>query len=133
MRLWESSMLDRKAKRKIIPYILIAPACILLAIFAYGIGNGIIQGFGIMPFLDMYTPTLDYYIESFLREDLASSISYSFYLALVSASLATVGGTILCAAICRAKTGRAVQLLGVQVPLMTAHALIATCVVSLFA
>lgn len=92
-----------------------------------------LQGFGIMPFLNRYDFTLQYYLEAFSRSDLASSIAYSFYLAATSALLATLGGVALSAAFTRARAGRVVHLLGIQIPLMSAHVLIATCVVSLFA
>ena len=126
-------MLKRRTRRALLPYLLIAPACILLALFVYGVVNGVLQGFGIMPFLGLTTPTLDYYVEALSRSDLSSSIAYSLYLAATSALLATIGGVALAWALTRARSGRAIQLVGIQIPLMSAHALIATCVVSLFA
>ncbi len=126
-------MINRKMRQKLIPYLLITPACVLLAVFIYGVVNGIIQGFGIMPFLGMTTPTLEYYVDALTRPDLATSVAYSFYLALASSVLATVGGVLLSAALCRARAGRKVQLLGIQVPLMCAHVLVVVCIISLFA
>ncbi len=126
-------MLKRRTRRAVAPYALIAPACLLLALFVFGVANGALQGFGIMPFLDRTTPTLEYYLEAFSRSDLSSSIVYSLYLAAASTVLAVLGGVALSAALTRTRSGRGIQLPGIQLPLMTAHALVATCVVSLFA
>jgi putative spermidine/putrescine transport system permease protein len=124
-------MINRKIKRAIVPYLLILPACVLLLIFLVGLINGIVQGFGIMPFLGMYEPTLDYYIQAFTRSDLSNSILYSLYLALASTAIAIVIGVALSAALCKIQASRAMQLLGLQVPIMTAHMLVAICVMCL--
>lgn len=126
-------MLSRKAKRTLIPYLFIAPTCLLLVLFIYGVGNGILQGFGIMPFLNRFDFTLAYYREALSQPDLASSIIYSLYLAAVSSIGAAIGGIALSCALTRAQAGRRTEMIGIQIPLMSAHILIATCVVSLFA
>lgn len=111
---------------------LAAPAAVLLVVFVYGVVNGVMQGFGIMPFLDRYEFTLDYYIEALTRSDLSSSIAYSLYLAAVSTIVAVVGGVALSAAMTRAKTSRFARLFNIQIPLMSMHALIALAVICLF-
>ncbi len=126
-------MINRKLKRALAPYVLIAPACVLLLVFLYGVANGIVQGFGIMPFLGMTTPTLDYYAQALSHPELIASIKYSLYLAAVSSALAVVGGVVLSAALTQAKASRLFQLLGVQVPISTAHMLVAIAAVCLFA
>lgn len=124
---------SRKTKRSLAPYVLAAPAAVLLIVFAYGVVNGVMQGFGIMPFLDRYEFTLDYYIEALTRSDLSSSIAYSLYLAAVSTIVAVAGGVALSAAMTRAKTSRFARLFNIQIPLMSMHALIALAVICLFA
>ena len=72
---------------------------VLIAVFLYGVVSGVLQGFGIMPFLGMDELALDYWAEALSRPDLLSSIGFSLYLSLVSAAMALVGGTALCAAL----------------------------------
>ncbi len=108
------------------------PAVILLAIFAYGVLTGVIQGFGIMPFLDRTEPTLRYYEEALTRADLVESIMFSLYLSLVSSVGALIGGVALAALMTRAKTSRVTRLFGIQIPISTMHAVVALAVICLF-
>ena len=102
--------LSRTTRRAIAPYLLALPAAVLLFVFFYGVVNGVLQGFGIMPFLGRTEFTLDYYIEALTRSDLSSSIAYSLYQSAVSAVLAIIGGVALSAVMTRAKTSRLQQL-----------------------
>ncbi|MGI6033007.1 MAG: ABC transporter permease [Coriobacteriales bacterium] len=124
--------LSGKTRHALAPYVLIAPACVLLAIFVYGVVNGVMQGFGIMPFLGMTTPTLKYYLAALTRPDLVSSILYSLYLAAASSILAAIGGVILSAVLTSVRAGRITQLIALQIPIMSAHMLVAIAAVSLF-
>lgn len=124
--------LTRKARSRVAPYLLALPAALLVAVFVFGVANGVAQGFGIMPFLGMTTPTLEYYGQVLARQDLLSSLLYSVYLALASALVALVGGTLLAYALVRAKTTRIGQLVALQVPIMTMHALVAMAVMFAF-
>lgn len=123
----------RRIKKGIAPYFLILPAIVALVIFLYGVINGVLQGFGIMPFLGKTDFTLEYYAQALSRPDLLASIGYSLYLAGVSAILAVIGGTLLSAALSSIRATRGFQLLDVQIPLMTAHTLVVLFIVSLFA
>lgn len=124
--------LTRRARSRVAPYLLALPAALLVGVFVFGVANGVAQGFGIMPFLGMSTPTLEYYGQVLARQDLASSVLYSVYLALVSALVALVGGTLLAYVLVRAKTTRLGHLVALQVPIMTMHALVAMAVMFLF-
>ncbi|NTW29185.1 MAG: ABC transporter permease subunit [Coriobacteriia bacterium] len=105
---------------------------LLALLFAYGVLNGILQGFGIMPYLGLTTPTLEYYTEALTRSDLISSILFSLYVAAASSVLATMGGVTLSAVITRLRVGRTGRLASVQIPIMTAHTVVALSVISLF-
>lgn len=115
----------------LIPYLLVLPAACLAAVFIYGLANGVLQGFGIMPYLGLKTLTLEYYRNAFTRSDLLSSILFSLYIALVSSVLATVGGVFLSAIITRLRVGRTGRLIGIQVPVTTAHMIVALTVFAL--
>ena len=125
-------MISRTTRRALAPYLLALPAAALLFVFFYGVANGVLQGFGIMPFLGRTEFTLDYYVEALTRSDLSSSIAYSLYLSAVSAAIAIVGGVAVSAAMTRARTSRLTRLLNIQIPIMTMHALIALAVICLF-
>ena len=125
--------LSRRALRALLaPYALALPAAMLVAVFVYGVVGGVLQGFGIMPFLDMTTPTLEYYAQALTRSDLASSIGFSLYVSLLSSAIALVGGVALAAALTRLRTGRFAQLVALQIPIMTMHALVAMAVAFVF-
>ena len=126
------TLLTRKARRRLAPYVLALPTCVLLAVFLYGVVGGMLQGFGIMPFLGRTEFTLDYYQTVLTRSDLVSSIGYSLYFSLASSILAVIGGVALSAFMVRARTGRIVRLFNLQIPIMTMHALVALAVVCLF-
>lgn len=126
------ALISRKARRKAAPYLMVLPALLLLAVFVYGVGSGVIQGFGIMPYLDRTEFTLQYYEEALTRADLVGSIMFSLYFSLASAVGALVGGVALSALMTRAKTSRITRLLGIQVPISTMHAVVALAVICLF-
>lgn len=124
---------ERKIKNAVLPYALIAPSLVLLGIFVYGVANGVLQGFGIMPFLGMDEFTFAYYEQALSRADFMASLGFSLYISLIASVCAVVGGIVLSAALVRLKGARALHLLAVSVPLMTAHMLVTLFAVSLFA
>lgn len=129
-----SSLLKaRRIRRAVTPYLLVLPAALLLLVFVYGVVMGVLQGFGFAPFLGKTEFTLEYWQRALARGDLQSSIGFSFYLATVSSVIAVVGGVALCAALVNVGASRKLQLLNIQVPIMTAHTLVVLAVVSLFA
>lgn len=126
------TVLSRKTKRKVAPYLMMLPALLLLLVFIYGVGSGIIQGFGIMTYLDRTEFTLEYYEQALTRPDLMDSVMFSLYFSLVSSLLATVGGVALAFLMTQAKSSRLTRLLGIQVPITTMHAVVALAVICLF-
>jgi len=126
----ESSL--KRSRRALTPYVLLLPACILILIFIYGVITGVLQGFGIMPSLGLTTFTLDYWAQALSDSDLLASLGFSFWIAFVSALIALVLGTVLCACLCVAKATRLVQLLDLQIPIMCAHLLVVLFVVAFF-
>ena len=109
-----------------------APALVLVAVFLYGVVNGVLQGFGIMPFIGMADFTFEYWAEALTGSDLAASVGFSLYIALVSSVVALAGGIVLSAALCAVRCTRLLALIDVQIPLMCAHILVVLAAVSLF-
>ena len=122
----------RRARMLLAPYALALPAVVLVVVFVYGTVNGILQGFGIMPFLGMTEPTLDYFAMVFSRPDFLSSMAFSLRISAVSSAIALAGGVLLSWALVRARWGRFSRLVSLQIPIMTMHALVALAVVFIF-
>ncbi|WP_165247362.1 ABC transporter permease [Adlercreutzia sp. ZJ141] len=115
----------RRLTEGLAPYALALPALALMALFVYGVGIGVLQGFGIAPFLDRFDFTLEYFREAFTRSDFTSSLCFSLFVSLMSSLIALGGGILLSAALVKAKSGSFTQLLGLQIPIMSMHALVA--------
>ena len=122
----------RNLRRKVTPYLLILPTSLLLVVFVYGVVIGVLQGFGIAPFLGMLDFTTEYWEAALTRADLVQSIGYSLYLAFFSSLLALVGGVVLSAALVNIKASRTLQLFVIQVPLIAAHTLAVLFIISIF-
>jgi putative spermidine/putrescine transport system permease protein len=122
----------RRARAALAPYALALPAFVMVAVFVYGALNGVLQGFGIMPFLGMTEPTLDYFKAAFSRSDFLGSLAFSLRCSAIAASIALAGGILLSWALTHARMSRFTQLVGLQVPIMTMHALVALAAVFVF-
>lgn len=122
----------RKMRAAFAPYALALPAFLLIAVFVYGTANGIMQGFGIMPFLGLTEPTLDYYRMALTRPDFLSSLLFSLRCSAVASLIALAVGTLLSWALVRTRSSRFTQMVGLQIPIMTMHALVALAMVFIF-
>ena len=122
----------RRIRRAATPYLLLLPAAVLLFFFMYGLGNGILQGFGYLPYLSMTDLTLDYYAAAFTRSDLSSSIVYSLYLACATCLLSTALGVLLSAVLCRVKAGRVMQMFAIRIPMCTSTLVVALMIMTFF-
>ncbi|MGI6755582.1 MAG: ABC transporter permease [Atopobiaceae bacterium] len=114
------------------PYLMSAPAAALVLIFVVGTLSGVLQGFGIMPFLGRTTPTLAYFEQALGREDLVASLLFSLKTAGISALVALVGGVVLSWALVKLDARLVGRLVSLQLPLLTMHALVAASVIFLF-
>lgn len=122
----------RRVRATLAPYALALPAAALVAVFVYGVVNGLLQGFGIMPFLDMAEPTLEYYQMAFTRPDFFQSLAFSLRCSLAASLIALCAGIVLSWALARIRASRFTQLVGLQIPIMTMHALVALAMVFIF-
>ena len=113
------------------PYILLVPQLILGVVFIIGLGTGIIQSLGVIPAFGLTEPTLKYYKEVLTRPDLLQSLKYSMYIAFMSAFLATVTGTFLCAVLVSAGKVRGIIMRIVQIPIIVPHVVVALFIVNI--
>ena len=126
-----SKLLGRRQCRRFAPYLLLLPTVVLLAVFIFGMINGVLQGFGFAPFINRYDFTLDYYAQAFSEPELLNSILYSLYLAAASTIGATLFAILLSAAICSRKRQRALRLFGTQLPIMVSHSVVVFAMIAL--
>jgi len=126
-------MTQKRGIRSTVPYLLLVPFLLFLALFLYGVINAILEGFGLMPSLGLTALTTDYYAKAFTGSDLSASILYSLYLAGVSSIIAIILGIVISAAVTRARLGQVGQLAGIQIPIMTSHSVAVLFIISMFA
>lgn len=119
-------------KAKLTPYLLVLPVTLISLVFLLGILNGLLQSFGIIPSLGLYTPTLRYYQEIFFRQELISSIGMSLYITFVSSIGAVMLGILLCTVLVMSgKTkGKTMQI--VKLPLAIPHTVVALFIIQIF-
>ena len=115
----------RRVRTCLSPYLLALPAMLLMALFMVGTFTGVAQGFGIMPFLGRMTPTLEYVQRAVARPDFVSALRFSLLVSTASSLVALVGGVALAAGLSYGRFGRRVQMVALQLPIMTMHALVA--------
>jgi putative spermidine/putrescine transport system permease protein len=79
------------------PYTLLIPIILLGAIFIGGVFNGLIQSLGYIPAFNLYSLSLDYYVEIIQSPAFIDSLKLSLQIAFISSILAVIMGTVLCA------------------------------------
>ncbi|WP_425805685.1 ABC transporter permease [Desulfitobacterium sp. Sab5] len=114
------------------PYWLVMPVALLSLLFIAGIVNGLVQSFGIIPSLGLNTPTFQYYIEIFNRQDLLASMGISLFIAVVSSVLAAVLGVFLSAVLVASGMAKGKMLSLLKVPILIPHTVVALFVIALF-
>lgn len=119
-------------KRKLAPYVLLAPQIVLTILFMIGLGAGITQSLGVIPAFGLKEPTLRYYKEIFLKPDMVESIVYSLKTAFISAFVAAVVGTALCGVCVAGGRTKGLFMRILQLPVAVPHVVTALFVVSLF-
>lgn len=117
-------------KKKTGIFLLLLPQIILSLIFIVGLVYGVILSFGIIPNLDSSGFSLVYYIEIFSREDFFASISFSLYLAFMSALLSTAIGVVTAYFIIDLEAKSLISL--VEVPIIVPHIVVALFTINIF-
>lgn len=119
-------------KRKLAPYLLLAPQILLTILFVVGLGAGITQSFGVVPAFGLKEPTLRYYIEIFQRPDMAQSVAFSLKTALISSVTATAAGVFFCGVCVMGGYTKGLSMRVIQLPVIVPHVVTALFMVSLF-
>ena len=80
---------------KIKPYILIAPATLILLIMGVGVFTCVLQSLGYFPLIGLDSITLDYYKEILSNKQFIYSLILSLKISIISSLIATVIGVLL--------------------------------------
>ena len=120
-------------RKKIVPYVLLIPQILLTILFLIGLWTGITQSLGVIPAFGLEELTLQYYKEVLSRPDMLESVLYSLKIAFVSATVATVGGVLVCASL--TMNGKADSFYGrlMKLPIIVPHVVVALFVINIFA
>ena len=119
-------------KKRLTPYLLVAPTALLLLLFLVGIGNALVQSFGFIPAFGLTRPTLRYYLEILRTPSLLASVKLSVYISLVSSAVATVLGVIICAALVHTRRAHGRSLRIIRLPVLVPHTVVAVFIIALF-
>lgn len=120
-------------RKKIVPYVLLIPQILLTILFLIGLWTGITQSLGVIPAFGLEELTLQYYKEVLSKTDMLESVLYSLKIALVSATIATAGGVLVCASL--TMNGKADGFYDrlIQLPIIVPHVVVALFVINIFA
>jgi len=118
-------------KRKLTPLLLLLPFLAITGIVLVSVWNVAVQSLGYIPAFGLTTPTLQYYMQVFHREDFLSALWVSLKIALWSAVFAAVFGVLVAMALikCRKTTGG--LLYAVRLPILIPHAVVAVFVIQI--
>lgn len=122
----ESSM-----RKRMTIFLLLCPFLILTGIVLVSVWNVLVQSLGYIPAFGLTTPTFQYYIQVFTREDFFSAVWVSLRIALWSAVIATGLGILLSMALIRCRRTTGGMLYAVRLPILVPHAVVAVFVIQL--
>lgn len=117
--------------KKYIPYILIAPALVLIFILIIGIYNAILQSLGYIPSLGLNKITLQYYKSILTDKMFLDSLVLSLYISLISSILSVVIG-VLISVILISKKQTGVLLKIIRIPILVPHMIVGLFVIVIF-
>lgn len=119
-------------RKKLAPYLLLAPQIILSLLFLIGLATGITQSLGVIPAFGLREPTFQYYREVLTRPEMLKSVLYSLKVAFLSAGIATVAGVGLSAVCVAHRQTKGPMMRVIQLPIIVPHVVVAIFVVNIF-
>lgn len=118
-------------RKRMTIFLLLCPFLILTGIVLVSVWNVLVQSLGYIPAFGLTTPTFQYYIQVFTREDFFSAVWVSLRIALWSAVIATGLGILLSMALIRCRRTTGGMLYAVRLPILVPHAVVAVFVIQL--
>ncbi len=118
-------------RKRMTIFLLLCPFLILTGIVLVSVWNVLVQSLGYIPAFGLTTPTFQYYIQVFTREDFFSAVWVSLRIALWSAVIATGLGVLLSMALIRCRRTTGGMLYAVRLPILVPHAVVAVFVIQI--
>lgn len=119
-------------KKRSAPYLLLVPQILLTGLLLVGLVTGITQSLGVIPVFGLTEPTVFYYKAVLSRPDMLESVLFSLRIALLSASIATVAGVLLCGVCVMGKKSAGPTMRIIQIPIIVPHVVAALFIVNIF-
>lgn len=119
-------------KQKTTVCLLLLPFALITGLVLVSVWNVLVQSLGYIPAFGLTTPTLQYYIQVFSREDFLSAVWVSMKIALWSAVLSTVLGVLVSMALIKCRKTGGGMLYAVRLPVLVPHAVVAVFVIQIF-
>lgn len=120
----------KKSKLKI--SLLILPQVLVSLVLVVGVFHGLLQSLGYIPALGLEEISFKYYIETIKDPSILKSLAFSLWLALASASLASLIGLLICYLFLNQQgLKKWVQRL-VEIPVIVPHTLVALFILQFF-
>ena len=114
------------------PYLLIAPAAILLGVvMVVGISNCIVQSLGYFPQIGMNNLTLDYYKEILGETTFLKSLLFSMKTSLISASISVFIGVVLAYLLSQSKYSK-LRISILNLPVIIPHIIVVILTIFIF-
>ena len=122
-----------RLKKRITPYILLAPFLLTMCIiFAGGLVQAIVQSLGYLPAFGMDNLSLDHYRRVFTDFRFVSSIQYTFYIALTSSLISVALGVFVAFIVHRVRRGNKLSFALYKVPIVIPHIVVIIMVFHIF-
>ena len=119
--------------KKLIPYILILPFLLIMAlIFVGGIAQAAIQSLGYLPVFGMYDISFEHYLRLFRNPHFMLSLRYTFYIAFVSSTLSVILGVLVAFAVHHTKRGDKLSYSLYKIPIIIPHAVVIILIINIF-
>lgn len=111
--------------------LLLLPFLLITGIVLISVWNVAVQSLGYIPAFGLTTPTLDYYLQVFSRQDFLSAVWVSVKIALWSTVFSTIFGVLVSIALIKCRRHKGGMLYAVRVPILVPHAVVAVFVIQL--
>lgn len=119
-------------KKKYAHLLLLLPFAAIMLLVLAAAATVIMQSLGYVPAFGLETLSLSYYFSILQDEGFLSSLAVSLRIAFISALLAALMGTLLCAAIISRRERSASALMLARIPILVPHTIVAIFMITIF-
>ena len=118
--------------RRLRPLWLLTPQLLLTGLLIFGILQGVMQSFGIIPSLGLTTWTLDYYRQALSHSQFWTSLGFSLQLAFFSSIISMGLGLLICYLLVSSQEKTLYVERLIRIPIIVPHIVVALFVLLIF-